>query len=141
MLRTLAMSGVGIVLLSSCQTLDEKPEAPMTQLTGVEWVVEDIDGRGIVDSSRATLNFSEEGKVNGRGSCNSYTGPFMLTAAGITIGPGIAATRMACAPALMEQEQRFFDALSAVQTFQITTDGALLLQGPGGKSIKAMKAG
>lgn len=113
----------------------------MKKLTGIEWVVEDIDGKGIVDSSRATLNFSEEGRVNGRGSCNSYTGSFTLTPTGITIGPGVAATRMACAPALMEQEQRFFDALSAAQTYEITAEGALLLKGPNGKSIKAMKAG
>ncbi len=111
----------------------------MRQLTGAEWVVEDINGAGVVDNSRATLNFSSSGAISGRGSCNSYTGRFQLTGTGIVIHENIAATMMACAPALMEQERRFFDALSATKSFEIAPDGALVLNGLAGKLITARR--
>jgi heat shock protein HslJ len=129
---------LSIMLVIACET-SPSGAARMKQIAGVEWVVEDIDGRGVVDNSRATLNFSEAGRVSGRGSCNSYSGEFTLTATGIAMSKNVTATMMACVPALMEQERRFFDALSAAQSFEIASDGALVLRGPGGKSITVRK--
>jgi len=43
-------------------------------LREVAWVVEDIDVTGIVDRSRATLAFGPDGRLEGRGGCNRYTG-------------------------------------------------------------------
>ncbi|MDX5403582.1 MAG: META domain-containing protein [Rhodobacterales bacterium] len=100
---------------------------PIDLLAGVEWVVEDIDNAGIVDSSRVTLEFDAASRrVAGRGGCNRYNSAFDLSGEGLSIGPA-AATRMACAPALMEQEQRFFALMSRISRFDIDPTGALLL--------------
>ena len=96
-------------------------------LAGVEWVVEDIDSAGIVDSARVTLEFDAASRrLAGRGGCNRYNAAFDLSGEGLSIGP-VAATRMACAPALMEQEQRFFALLARISRFDIDPTGALSL--------------
>lgn len=96
-------------------------------LAGVEWVIEDIDNAGIVDSANVTLEFNAASRrVAGQGGCNRYNAAFDLSGEGLSIGP-VAATRMACAPALMEQEQRFFTLLSRISRFDIAPSGGLLL--------------
>ena len=95
-------------------------------MRGAEWVVEDIGGAGIVDRSRATLKFDGDGRLTGLSSCNSYTTSYALPGEGLTIGR-IASTMMACAHALMDQEQRFLGILQQVRRFDFTDDGALLL--------------
>lgn len=112
---------------------------PIELLAGREWVVEDLDGGGIIDRSRITLEFDpESGRVYGRGSCNRYTGGFTLTGEGISFS-GAAATMMACAPALMNQEQKFFRILEGSNRFDIDATGALQLSGTAG-TMKAYAA-
>ena len=104
------------------------------QLTVREWVVERIDGRGVVDNSRSTLTFDASGQIAGGGGCNRYTGTYQLQGAGFQVR-GVATTRMACTPALMEQEARFLRALGAVSTWRLQADGSLLLAGPDGRAL------
>ena len=104
-------------------------------LQGGEWVVEDINGGGIIDRSRVTLNFGEDGRIHGRSSCNNYMGQYQLSGEGLSIGP-LAGTRMACPPSLMEQEQRVLKNLEAVQRFEFDQTGALLLHSAEG-TLKA----
>ena len=100
---------------------------PIDLLAGLEWVVEDIAGGGIIDSSRVTMEFDAASRrVAGSGGCNRYNAAFDLSGEGLSIGPA-AATMMACAEALMEQEWRFFDLLQRVSRFDIDETGALLL--------------
>ena len=47
---------------------------PDTLLIGDEWVVEDIGG-GLIDRSRATLDFGVDGRLAGRASCNALHAP------------------------------------------------------------------
>jgi heat shock protein HslJ/uncharacterized lipoprotein YbaY len=111
---------------------------PATLLQGAEWVVEDLRGGGVVDRSRATLAFAADGRVSGRGSCNRYTASYSLTGEGMAISKP-ASTMMACAPALMQQEQRFFDLLAQAQRFTIDADGALVLHAADGGTITARR--
>jgi heat shock protein HslJ len=94
---------------------------PRDLLTGAEWVVQDIEGRGIVDSSRVTLNFAEDGGLSGTASCNRYATRFEISGEGVSIGQ-IAATQMMCPEALMTQERAVFAALAAVGRFDIDAD-------------------
>lgn len=100
---------------------------PAAQLTGPEWVVEDIGQGGVIDSSRATLNFGGDGRLAGRATCNSYSADYTLAGPELIIGPAMA-TKMACPEALMNQESRFFEALSGVDNFVIGEHGALILR-------------
>jgi heat shock protein HslJ len=102
--------------------------APTDLLSGGEWVVEDIGGRGIIDSSRVTLTFSADGGLGGAASCNRYATSVTIGAEGVTVG-AIAATKMACPDALMNQERAFFATLASVVRFDFDETGALLLYG------------
>jgi heat shock protein HslJ/uncharacterized lipoprotein YbaY len=107
---------------------------------GVEWIVEDINGGGIIDRSRASLVFGPDGRLSGRGSCNAYAGRYAMTGDGITVS-GIAGTKMSCAPSLMAQEARFHEVLRDVRRFEIRADGALVLHTEDRRSILARRGG
>ena len=108
------------------QTLEGCGGAPEDLLTGPEWVVEDIAQGGIIDSSRVTLNFQEEGRVSGMASCNTYNASYAITGEGLSFERAMS-TKKACAPALMNQENRFLTALSGIDRFEISDTGALVL--------------
>ncbi|WP_187272297.1 META domain-containing protein [Zeimonas arvi] len=109
---------------------------PAALLQGPEWRVEDIGGAGIVDGSRVTLRFGDDGRVAGAASCNRYSGAYELTGEGLTLGRMLT-TKMACAPALMQQEQRFLGLMAQVRRFEIAADGALALVASDGRRIVA----
>jgi heat shock protein HslJ len=113
--------------------------APLSLLTGHEWVVEDLDGGGIIDRSRISLAFSEdEQRAWGMASCNRFYADFVLTGEGLGFSQP-AGTMKACAPALMVQEQKFFRILGGIIAFDIDPTGALVLSGTEG-SMKAYPA-
>ena len=103
-------------------------EEPM-DLTGTAWIAEDIDGRGVIDTLQSTLRFEAEGRVSGTGGCNRYFGPVTIDGGALAFGP-LAGTKMACPPAIMDQEQRFLAALAKVTRFE-TRNGLLYLFGDG----------
>jgi heat shock protein HslJ len=107
-------------------------------LAGGEWVVEDIGNGGVIDNSRVTMVFEPTGRVSGRASCNTYSGGFSLTGEGIAFGP-LATTRMACAPALMNQEAKFLAMLGVVERFEIDETGALVFYGGGERRLLARR--
>jgi putative lipoprotein len=88
------------------------------------WVLEDIGGTGVIDNARATLELGDSARVAGRGSCNQFSGPVTVSGSTISFGP-LAATRMACAPAVMDQETRYFKALADAERYAI--EGSSLL--------------
>jgi heat shock protein HslJ/uncharacterized lipoprotein YbaY len=116
----------------------EGAAASAALLAGTEWIFEDIDGHGIVGNSRVSLRFTEEDRVSGLGSCNTYTGAWTMTGAGLSIGK-IAVTLRACVPAVMQQEVRFFKLLAAIKRFSIAADGALVLLTDDGRKLVARR--
>lgn len=100
---------------------------PPRDLTVREWVVESIDGRGVVDNSRTTMTFDPAGQIAGRAGCNRYTGSYKLQGSRFEV-KGVATTRMICVPALMDQETRFLGVLERVSSFQLQRDGRLELR-------------
>ncbi|MEE4282943.1 MAG: META domain-containing protein, partial [Pseudomonadales bacterium] len=92
---------------------------------GVLWQVEDIDGGGIIDSSHMTLQIADDTGISGSTGCNRYFGAVVIAGSAFE-ADAIGTTRMACAPALMQQEQRFVQALQAVRRFELSGDFLLL---------------
>lgn len=127
-----------VVVVHGGKTLRGCGGDPKSLLVGEEWVVEDINGGGVIDNSRASLRFEEDGRVNGRGSCNTYNADYTLTGEGLTFSRA-AATLRACVPALMNQERKFFDTLSKVSGFSIDETGALILKASDGGKILARR--
>jgi putative lipoprotein len=108
---------------------------PPPALVGTNWVAEDIEGKGVLDRARSSLLLGDDGHASGLGGCNRFNGGYTL--AGDRLGFGaIAATMMACSPALGEQEQRFFRALGAVQGWRIETGLLHLLDATGATLIR-----
>lgn len=92
-------------------------------LAGGTWLAEDIRGGGVIDNAQSTISFADDGRVSGSGGCNRLFGSARIDDERLVFG-GVGTTRMACAPALMDQEQKFLAALSATRTFRI--DGPFL---------------
>jgi heat shock protein HslJ/membrane-bound inhibitor of C-type lysozyme len=109
------------------RTLDGCGGESMDLLAGVEWIVEQIGDAALVENAAVTLEFDAvTRRLAGRSGCNRYNAAFELSGEGLSIGPA-AATRMACAPDVMEQEQRFLTDLQRICRFDIDPTGALLL--------------
>ena len=96
-------------------------------LLGNAWLVEDIDGRGVVDNARTTAEFADDAAVSGNTSVNRYTGKATIDGNKLSFGP-LAATRRAGPPALIDQEQRFFKAIDAVVKYEFTHPGIVVFQ-------------
>lgn len=82
------------------------------------WLAEDIRGGGVIDRLQTVLEIAEDGTVAGTGGCNRMSGKAAISGDGITFGP-IAATNMACTPAAMDQEGKFFAALRQVRKWRV----------------------
>ena len=103
-------------------------------LIGTSWLAEDIGGTGVVDRLQTTLSFTGDGRVSGSGGCNRYFGPVTVSGEAIRFG-AMAATRMACPPAVMNQEQRFFAALGRAESWKATAEGKLILTDAAGEPL------
>jgi heat shock protein HslJ/membrane-bound inhibitor of C-type lysozyme len=136
------MSGMpypnAVVVVFEDKTLHGCGGDPAALLQGAKWVVEDLNGRGIVDRSRMTLRFGSDGRVSGRASCNKYSGTYLLTGEALTVSQA-ATTRKACAESLMSQEDEFLGLLRGVRRFSISPDGALILHTGDRRTIKARR--
>lgn len=100
-----------------------------------EWLVEDISGRGVLDNLQSTIAFEADGHVHGLGGCNRFTGGAKFAGAGLSVGP-LAATMMACAPAVADQERRYFDALAKVRSARIQGPTLILAAADGATLVK-----
>jgi heat shock protein HslJ len=97
--------------------------ATMLELLGTEWLLEDLGGAGVIDNAQAMLSFPEGGKFTGNGSCNHFFGSVEITGDLVAFGT-IGATRMQCAEAVSDQEQRYLAALETAD--RMSVDGFYL---------------
>ena len=127
---------LGLMPLAACETHrppvnSADPADIVWAITGKEWVVENLMDQGVPDRARATLTFTEDGKVSGSTGCNQYSGPFEVEDWVLTFGPMIT-TRRACFGALMDMEQKFLSVFSAPVQIDLDTTGLLRLQSAAG---------
>jgi heat shock protein HslJ len=112
-----------LVLAAACRGSMRKQSRSLERTA---WVAQDVDGHGVVARVQSTIAFGGDGQANGNGGCNRYRTTATLGKDTIALGP-IAATRMACPPPIMEQEQRFLAALATVRRYEIDR-GMLVLR-------------
>jgi heat shock protein HslJ len=93
------------------QALSGQPPVVAGSLIG-RWTMADLNGGGAV--AGGMLEFSA-GSVAGTAGCNRLSGRWQENGATLTVGP-LAATRMACAPAAMQIEQRVLALLAGPLT-------------------------
>jgi putative lipoprotein len=112
--------------------------AAENDLVGREWLVDWIADAGPVAAPSATLSIDATGKASGKGPCNRYFGTAKIDGASIAFS-GIGSTRMACAPAVMTQENALFDALAKAASFRMG-DGRLVLLDADGNELVRLSA-
>ncbi|MBW4469809.1 MAG: META domain-containing protein [Stenomitos rutilans HA7619-LM2] len=99
-----------------------KPSQP--PFADAEWLLEDLNGTGVVDNLQTTLQFDGRDRLSGQGGCNRYMAQAHLMGRRFTVG-AIASTKRLCPPAVMDQENRYFQALQNAE--RVTLEGPYLL--------------
>jgi putative lipoprotein len=121
---------VAALVVSAGAAMAASPTSPAGR-----WLAEDIRGSGVIDYLQSVLEIAGDGGISGTGGCNRIMGKARIEGATITLGP-LATTRMACSPAVMDQERKFLAALEAVRSWRIdTARHKLLLLGAGGETL------
>jgi len=100
------------------------------------WLAEDIRGGGGVDDLQSVLELGADGSVSGTGGCNRMAGQAEIDGERIAFGP-LAATQMACVPAAMDQEAKFFAALADARSWRAdeARDKLILLDAEGSEIL------
>ena len=114
----------------------ETNQAPVT-LPGSAWEVTNFGEQTPLADHPITFEFDTEGNIAGDGSCNRFGGTCAIEGNTIKVGP-LRSTRRACEPEIMQQEHKFLALLGSVTTWQIDSDGTLVLVGEEGE-IRAKK--
>jgi heat shock protein HslJ len=97
----------------------------------VEWIGE----RPLIDNSHLTIILGEDGRAYGNAGCNHWFASYTLDGDKLTVSnPG--STRKMCAPALMEQENRFLQSLTTIERWDISPIEQLRLWPASGKPIR-----
>jgi len=132
----MAFMALTILTLTACakDTRQQDKQAIQNQpsLTGTSWWVEDIAGKGVIDRSHTSIEFTEDGKVAGSTGCNRYFGSAEIDGSNISFGP-LAGTRKMCPASLMDQEMKFFRAMGNVKSWEIADTDLLQLRDVDGK--------
>lgn len=115
------------------QRVSKSPSASLKHPTG-RWLAEDIRGGGVIDRLQTVLEIAKDGAINGTGGCNRMSGKAVISGNTITFG-SIASTKMACTPAAMDQEAKFFAALRDVRTWRIDPTRQKLVLLARGKAV------
>ena len=88
------------------------PVEDMGDLAGPAWVVVNDGSAPVPVQGTVRLEFSTDGRVAAETGCNGVRGPASVEDSVLVTGP-LMSTRMACEPALMEQERWVTEMLSS----------------------------
>ncbi len=125
-----------VLTLAGCST---EQAAPAIELRGSAWQAEDIDQGGIIDNSVATIEFGSDGRVSGSTGCNRYFGSVTRADGHFSLSE-VGSSRRACVPAIMNQEQRFLDALLEAERIEVQDDLWLqLFDAQGNRRLKFIR--
>ncbi|TIO07554.1 YbaY family lipoprotein [Mesorhizobium sp.] len=117
-------------------TSSEKPAA--APVLGQSWLVEYIDGIGVITEPQATFRVSEAGKAGGSGPCNVYFATAKVDGSTIAISD-IGSTFKACAPEIMAEEKALFEALAKAASYHVDA-GKLVIADKDGRVILRFNA-
>ncbi|MGC8120669.1 META domain-containing protein [Marinobacter sp. VGCF2001] len=138
---TLAKNIMAMLLVTGslwgCALNTQSSSGAAVSLAGSQWQVLEIDGEPVIADSEVTLAFTEQGRVFGSSSCNRFNGGWHMQGEKLSF-THMAATKMACLDALMQQENRFLSLLGDVDRYQVENDGRLVLTTGQGTTLRAL---
>ena len=112
-MRTVLSSALVGAALAGCAAEPIKLQQERSYV--LEWIGE----RPLMDYSHLTLTLAADGRAYGSAGCNHWFAPYTLDGDKLSFGT-VGSTRKLYAPALMEQEKRFLQALTTVQRWDIS---------------------
>ncbi|AIR89914.1 META domain-containing protein [Pseudomonas cremoricolorata] len=117
------------LLLAGCAT----PPSPLQRERG--YVLEWIGERPLMDYSHLSLTLGSDGRAYGNAGCNHWFASYTLSGQQLSFGK-VGKTRKLCAPALMEQEQRFLAELEKVQRWDASAQGQIRFWPASGQALR-----
>lgn len=99
-------------------------------LLEVVWSVTSIGGDPVLPQTDLSFSIAADHRAGGNGGCNNYFTEASFAPPPLSFSP-IAGTRMACEPAVMAQEARFFAALAATAGYDLAGDTLKLVDAAG----------
>ena len=115
-------------MLAACSSTHKPVVVTPDMLQGQIWVMSSLNGDAPVGGKRVTMEFtqgsSSQGKVNGKGPCNSYFGGYQVEGGAMSFGR-IGSTMMACREPVMQQEMVLHTTLQKMD--QMLLDGRKLM--------------
>jgi len=115
-----------------------RPAVDPKPILDVNWTAEEIAGLAVTPGE-SSLSIASDMRAGGRGGCNSYFTQAQLSNDRLAFS-AVAATRMACAEAVMAQEAVFFDALTATRFWRLDGEKLALLDAGGKVLVRLGKA-
>jgi len=112
-MKSVVLPLIAATLLAGCATHSDSLQRDHGYV--LEWIGE----RPLIDNSHLTMTLGEDGRAYGNAGCNHWFASYRLDGDRVSFGP-VGSTRKLCAPALMEQERRFLEALSQVQRWNVS---------------------
>ncbi|RWP20475.1 YbaY family lipoprotein [Mesorhizobium sp.] len=103
------------IMLKMVASSEQPASAPVV---GQIWLIEYIDGVGVIAEPQATFRIDEAGKAGGSGPCNAYFATAKVDGSTIAISD-IGSTFKACAPETMAEEKALFEALAKAASYHV----------------------
>lgn len=130
--KVILMASVAVLLAACCNCRSGKSKNAM-QLIDTKWQLAEMEGRTVTAAGESyTLTLGKDGKVSGKGDCNTLMGSFQTPKSGVIKFNALASTRMMCPD--QEAEYKFIKLLEASdgysidgKTLMLFTDGELKL--------------
>ncbi len=136
-----------VALLAGCQSLKQMLPAEQAQapdqsalLVGSLWIASQIGDRVATEDPRVTVAFYGDGRMVGKGGCNTYTGRYVLDGMAMQVS-ALKAGKSACDAPIVDQEQAFLAALAAASHYEIKPEalqpnGVLVLTDAAGQELR-----
>jgi heat shock protein HslJ len=115
------------------QLADKNARGTSSQLIEKQWQLSYLASTttGTISAYPGATLFLQQGKISGNGSCNHYAGSYQLQGQKLHINLSVL-SMMACAEVeRMVQEQRYFELLSQVVSYQLVAGNLQLLNAQG----------
>jgi heat shock protein HslJ len=107
--------------------------APGVELAGTAWTVIALDTGPVPPDAGVELAFSAT-DVQGSSGCNSFSGPYVRTAADIVF-ESVVSTRRACSSPIVDRERALYQALPLIRSMRPSGAELLLLDAAGATRI------
>ena len=123
------------VLVDIVEKKDVTDDMEQEDLINKEWKLEYLSQDGTetnIEGTVPTLTFSDDGKINGNGGCNTYFGSYKLTGRTIRCGD-IGSTKMICEEG-SEMESAYLGVL-ALELRGLFSEGKLILSADHGNRL------